>query len=358
MLKFITACSLLLLSTNLLATNLVNIEPTAAESILNWLAEDCPESSIAALSALPGNQLLQQLLQNKEPAAGSFQQALQQYARQQELPQPDYLLPATAANAAEVTELLAEIKDRDFSVEIEQRVLKYFPADFAIPGNYQILLVTNGWKWGDAMTFQYQKDAERYQLVASGIPAIIFNLTLVAQTYGSTTEARLQALKDVICHEVFHAIFADYTKSQWHEENPLQFSEEVMKLILNEGLAHYIANGAAIATVYQQSEDIRQKESRVFQLLQSNSELIFSDSASLESRRQTALAGTFGPFWEKYLCLSGLFMIYHIEQQMGEKKVVECVQKGSKYFLQTYANLSRKDSDLPILPEPLLKLLN
>ena len=74
----------------------------------------------------------------------------------------------------------------------------------------------------------------------------------------------------------------------------------------------------------------------------------------MELRRKTVNDGTFGPFWEKYICITGLFLIHHVEQYYGVEEIMECVKKGPLYFIKRYETLSKIDAALPQLPDEII----
>jgi hypothetical protein len=61
-------------------------------------------------------------------------------------------------------------------------------------------------------------------------------------------------------------------------------------------------------------------------------------------------AGLSGKYWDKYVCIAGMFMAYHIGRRCGTKGLRECVKRGPRYFIGKYSGLSRSEAGVPPLP--------
>ncbi len=333
------------------ASDSIILNTETAESTLNWVMAGSKKEDILRISGLPGNQIMEQLMFQEEKNALPFDTILVKFAQNDSLPKPNYLIDEILTNQREITQFIKIINESDFKAEVYARAKKYFPASYVSQQKYEIFFAVTGWEWGDAMTFHYTEEDDKYRLSKEGRPAIIFNLTIAAQTYGKTSEQRVNTLKNVMSHEIFHALFSDYTSSYWLQKNENSFSEEVLTLILNEGIAHFITYGAEIAQVYEQSENIKDLEERAFKMLESKAEVIFAESQSIEVRRNTVNEGTYGQFWDKYLCITGLFMVYHIKEHYGIEGITQSIMGGGQSFINLYKQLSEGNNKIPSLPK-------
>lgn len=335
---------------SLSAQNKLIFKTEAVDSLLVWMQNGCDKMNTANIANLPGNQIMNHILSKQEKNIPEFNTILKAFNCNDSITSSPYLLNEAYKKQLEITELLNQIKKSDFSESVYKRAVKYFPDNYIPLRDYEVFFTAVGWQWGDAMSFNYNFTDDKYIVSDTGIPAIIFNLSLVVKTYGNALPEQIKTMKNVMAHELFHAVFSDYTKAHWNQQKEPSFNDELFYLMLNEGLAHYIANGSEIAEVYQQSQSIHEKESNAFNMLYKNAQLLFSDNQTLELRRKTAYKATYGEYWEKYLCITGLFMIYHIEQNFGIEEIKNCVKNGPLYFMQKYEELQRTITELPKLP--------
>lgn len=337
---------------NAFPQNNLIFQTNAVDAILVWMQNGCNKNNIDKLADLPGNQIMEQLYKGQEKNIPPFRKALDEFTLSDTPSVGTYLLNDALKNKIKIAELLNKIKSSDFSDDVFRWVIEYFPKNYAPPRNYEVFLTATGWKWGDAMSFSYIAKDGKYVVSDTGKPAIIFNLTLVCMTYGNTMSEQMDALKDVMSHELFHAIFADYIKSNW------QFiGNNTLYMMLNEGLAHYISDGKLLQKNYNKDEKLKQKEKEAFASLSDSAKVIFNREKTVNRRRIALNAGLFGKYWNKYICISGMFMAFHIEQYFGTNELIECVKNGPVYFIKKYEVINQVNKELPVLPEEIIKLV-
>lgn len=348
---------LFFLASNLIAQNKLIFQTESVDSILIWMQKDCPKNTIHKLAIQPGSQLMEQLLKKQEQDVVNYENALKDFNYKDSTSGSSYLLNDAYKKRFEIIDILNEIKSFDFSEDVYKRAIKYFPDNYTPPRNYEVFFTATGWKWGDAMSFSYITKNGEYSVSDTGTPAIIFNLTLVCMTYGNTLTERMDALKDVMSHELFHAIFSDYIKSNWHSWDNENIDNNTLSLMLNEGLAHYISDGKLLREDYTKDDKLKQKEKKAFTLLSDSAKVIFNVKKSDEERKSALNSGLFGKYWGKYICITGLFMAYHIEQYNGTESLKECIKNGPLYFIKTYETIRQINTELPQLPNEITKLL-
>lgn len=339
------------LANNLIAQNKLIFHTESVDSLLVWMQKGCDNNKINNLTMQPGAQLMEQLLKSQEKDAPAYKTILKEFNYKDSTSGSIYLLNNAYQKQLEIAELLENIKISDFTDNVYTRVIKYFPDNYTLPRNYEIFLTATGWQWGDAMSFDYMNKNGKYSLSEKGIPAVIFNLTLVCTTYGKTLTERMDVLKDVMSHELFHAIFSDYIKSNWNSWSNKNVGNNTLYLMLNEGLAHYISDGKLLRQDYNKDDKLKQKEKMAFASLSDSSKIIFNTKIKDDERRTVLNAGLFGKYWKKYICITGLFMAYHIEQYYGTEGIKECVKNGPLYFIKKYEALRQINAELPHLPD-------
>lgn len=344
------------LTNSLIAQNKLVFHTESVDSSLIWMQKGCNKNNIDNLIMQPGTQLMEQLLINQEKDVPAFKKILKEFNNKDSISGSIYLLNDAYKKRLEIAELLNKIKNSDFTDNVYERAIKYFPDGYIPPHNYEVFFTVTGWQWGDAMCFNYIVKNGEYSLSDEGTPAIIFNLTIVCMTYGKTLTEQMGELKDVMSHELFHAIFSDYIKSNWHSRGNENVDNNTLYMMLNEGLAHYISQGKLLREDYTKDDKLKQKEKKAFTTLSDRAKVIFNPREKDEERKSALNAGLFGKYWGKYICITGLFMAYHIEQYYGYEGVKECIKNGPLYFIKKYETLHKINDELPHLPDEIIKL--
>ncbi len=117
-------------------------------------------------------------------------------------------------------------------------------------------------------------------------------------------EKQIASFRRVLSHELFHALLDEYiTDKEYY--NPNRIESETLFLLMNEGIAHFIADGEHIHSRY---ETLREQEKQLFSLFSEKAKIIFNKDENYEIRSSVLKEGMFGPYWEKYVSITGLFM--------------------------------------------------
>jgi hypothetical protein len=341
--------------TNLSAQNKLIFHTGYVDSLLLWMQKGCDKNDIDILALQPTAQLMEQLLKRNEKGnIPTFRETLQEFNYKDSLSGEIYLLNTAYQKQAEIASLINKIRETDFSENVYNRVLKYFPDGYTPPRDYDVFFTSTGWQWGDAMMFSYVVEEGEYLLSSGGTPAIMFNLSLVCGLYGNTTAERMDVMENVMSHELFHAIFYDYTDCNWLFRKD-DINNELLYVMLNEGVAHYIADGELLRSGYEQDDDLKQRERLVFASLSDSVKIIFNTENDEEIRRSAINSGTYGRYWTKYTAITGMFMCYHIEQYYGLEGIRESIKNGSVYFARKYDSLRKINTNLPKLPSEIME---
>jgi hypothetical protein len=157
-------------------------------------------------------------------------------------------------------------------------------------------------------------------------------------------------------HESFHALLADYIKPNWTSWDNENISNDALFLMMNEGMAHYISDGKLLRDAYNKDDKLKQKEKEAFGLLSDSAKVIFNTGIKDEERNNALNSGLFGKYWKKYICISGLFMAYHIEEHDGAQGLSDCVKNGPLYFIKKYKTLCETNKNLPVLPDEIARM--
>ncbi|SHE55718.1 DUF5700 domain-containing putative Zn-dependent protease [Dysgonomonas macrotermitis] len=326
--------------------NNIEIHSESIDSLFSWFDSKCPENRIRSLLAIPSNQIMEQLLLKQEKEASSFSDILSRFSIKCSLAGNDYLLEDAFKNRQEISAVLTELKDVEIYKQTFDYVKAFFPAGFTSSARFNIYLTTTGWKWGDAMTFNYVKEGGKYLLSEKGASAIIFNLTIMNSNYGKTVEEQIITYRKVLSHELFHAILEEYIVDKDYY-NRDQIESEVIFLLMNEGVAHYIADQKYIANNY---DTLKEKEVLSFSSFSEKAAIIFDRNNDMEIRKTVLEDGLYGKYWSKYICISGMFMAYHIDKYGGPDLLRECIENGPHFFIEKYREICNTNDSLPLLP--------
>lgn len=255
--------------------------------------------------------------------------------------------------------LLERIKEYDFENQTIDRIREYIPTEHTLNVTCNVYFVLTGWEWGDAMVHRITKTDNLYRVTDHGEPIIIINLSIITKLYGEESN---KLLNDVICnlmsHELFHLVFEKIksTSKQWRKNKEPTRICNLIELIQNEGIAHYLSNNQKqnLIKSYNHSSELKEHEKVAFQRLNvAVKQLLDSEVSAREKNHILARANT-GKYWEKFGAIVGKFMVYHIESKYGEQAIRESILKGAYFFIELYNKVQIERSGLPMLTEELV----
>ena len=343
-------------STPLFSQKQLEFHTESIEYLLKWMNNGCKNQVQDSFYKYPSIVFMEQLLKLEENNIPSFKKTLTEFSCSKEDKNDIYLLHKAYKNRVETNNLLQGIKNSSFSKEVYERVYTYFPYLDDNAANYNIYFSATGWQYGDAMTFNYNFENDQYKLSNNGSSAIIFNLTLIASSYGETLDKQIRTFKNVMSHELFHAVLSDYNQNTLHWDNST-IENNTLYFIFNEGIAHYISDKQNLIENYNVDPKLKLKEKNAFLMLRDSLSIAFDKSAEKTNKISAVKSGLSGKYWDKYICISGMFIAYHIEQEYGEEELMKCVQNGPKYFIEKYRSLTMADEEISI-PDSIVIHLN
>jgi len=327
------------------------------DALLQWLKER-DEVCIDYMVGLPATQFMQQIIyQNVSNDIPSFKEILKRFDPKDDLVDDIYVLRKAYESQSNIKSLLYELRNKEFTKGIYERVIRYFPVGYTPPRNYEVFFSGAGWHWGDAHAFRYVVNDGKYVLSGEGIPAIMFNLTLVSDFYGDNTGARINNMIDTMAHELFHAIFFDAMKYYWPSWDNSNFTNNILWIIMNEGIAHLIMNSERLLQKYKTDDNLKGREIQAFATLNEYAKLLFNDKIEFNQRREAAMKGVAGDQWSRYLCIAGMFMAFQIEKHYGIEGIRDTIKNGPIYFLNKYNSIQKSNTELPELPIEIIKLI-
>jgi len=343
---------------SLSAQERIRFHTESIDSLFSWLKRGNPQNEINALSKVPANQIMEQLFLSNQKNTQSFAHVLNKFVQHEQDSTDLYLLKSAFKLKNDITALIRKVTNPSYSDKLYNYVLEYFPKNYVLTSPIDVYFTATGWEWGDAIVFSYEKDGDRYMVNQGNNQAIIFNATIICSTYGKTLDERVKTLERVFSHETFHFMLHQLMET---EGNSIFFSTDIMdktlSYLFDEGIAHYVADHEFIKKRYTSSDEMKEIEQRNRIQFAEKAQIIFNPTDSLEVREEALEEGLYGKYWDKYVCITGLFMAYHIEQHGGLDALKRCIVNGPLEFIREYNRIQQSHNDLPVLPEEIITYL-
>lgn len=303
-----------------------------------------------------------------------------------------------------IAALMKVLIERDFCDSAYAYAARFLPQDASLDVTFSSYFVPTGWRMGDAYIRRVMREGDTYIIDAQGEPTSFFNLQLISDRYGETPEDQIESLKDVTAHEIFHLLFDSY-KRQSNRYAPIasdDYMGQLRSIVHNEGIAHYICYRS---TMQQQFKDFESHQEQAFTRLgevvallageadgeaageaaektdddaaaaidddtpddspeeiseattevttevatEVTSEVTSEVTPADASKQQLLYEANTGSFWNKYGALSGMFMAYHIENELGFAALINTVAMGDDSFFQSYRQACLRNDTLPLL---------
>lgn len=149
-----------------------------------------------------------------------------------------------------------------------------------------------------------------------GKNAIFVNLSAMLK-YGRNADERIDCLLPILEHEVFHFYFDDFCQcsdywQMYHSD--LTVLKEARLLILNEGIAHFIADCNRIDTfLFKKRDQLRATYEKFCQVMNQLEQGI----ASPDEVKDLLIHGIANQYFDKYLAIPGMLAINLIFQKFG-----------------------------------------
>ncbi|MCK4259442.1 MAG: hypothetical protein KAX49_10715 [Halanaerobiales bacterium] len=216
------------------------------------------------------------------------------------------------SNKAEIEDLALKIQSLPGNILLST-VRELF--DITTTENMDIYLLPIGLSIGDA----YVRDVD-------GNSVIFINLTSIIRYYGKNNDERLKNLIPVIEHEVFHVLFARLCTQSDYWDNyfkNITHYEDAKLLILNEGIAHFIADKNRIDNFLHIKNDIIKET-----VLKYHEVMSFLKKGDLLSTdvKEHFIKGTCNSYFEKYFAIPGMLAAYIIYRDFGTKGIKRCLE--------------------------------
>jgi hypothetical protein len=192
--------------------------------------------------------------------------------------------------------------------------------------------------------------------VPGGGPVVLVNLTDVL-AYGADTRERVDALEDVLAHELFHAgmrVVEPGLPGWAPYRDPSSDVAFIAKAMLEEGVAHYVdwKDRPEADSLFTWKPSSR--ETHAFERLAEAVRHVRSPGTSRPRRSEVAELAVAGPTWGRYGAITGMFAAHRIEAARGRDALRRALAEGPPEFLRTYREVAAKNPRLGRIPGELI----
>lgn len=324
----------------------------STELLLQWFENEMPESEIENITNAPGMILMEQnALKQEKQTDPAFADALRSFRIDTTI-HDIYNISDAYQNRKRTKQLMDTLVEMDICNHAITIAAEFMPKEYTPEYSISAYFVPTGWVYGDAYIRGVVQKDNTYTLDSKGEPTSFFNLTKISRTYGNTLEEIITALQGVMAHEAFHVLFDNY-KKQSNAYKPLSNeNEQLLSLIHNEGIAHYVCYRNDMKNSFSSFHDF---QSGSFDVLNESISILNADSTTAETKETLIARANIGSFWDKYGAISGMFMAYHIEKELGFDALVETVRTGDAEFVKTYNSACLRNTTLPQIGESIIQ---
>ena len=264
------------------------------------------------------------------------------------------------ANVAAIKELLLEVQRRNFGQKVISTVGQLFPTDTRITTSIPIFFVAFGHQNIDAYVRRvtWKGNTPAFVGEGEGTLTIVVNLAKCVN-YGRTVDERFIGMMSVVGHEVFHAAFGVYkdNSARWryYYATHQSYLDQLLDLTQNEGIAYYL-------TLVQRSRGkllsdwVDRVQTSVIEFNKSCAELLLPQTTERRAQEIIRLSNTSG-YWESYGAITGMIIARQIDQTLGRTALVETIASGPTDFFGKYAELMRRDGNIPILSDAIIRFV-
>ena len=340
----------------------LHLDYTAAEQTIQLFEDQLFDTQ--GLSELKGNIVTASttgLISDRGSVSSHLRDYLDSLKQHQIIKDDIYHLEKGRQDAAEIKELLGEIKKRNFNRRVVATVEQIFPQDARVRVDIPVYVVALGHENVDAFVRRiiWQGDTPQFVGEGKGELTIVVNLSH-AVNYGTSLEERFITLLGVVAHVVFHAAFGAYkeTSSLWQafygKNNG--FIDDLLDLTHNEGIAYYLSLDQRGRGYVPRDWDNRTREAMVS--FNKNCEELLSYQVTQRRAQELLRTANLSGYWDSYGSMTGMFIAREIDLRLGRVTLIETIANGPVDFFKKYIELTQKDSNLPVLSKRIKKHLS
>ncbi len=264
-------------------------------------------------------------------------------------------------NLSPMHDLLNEALKRNFGQKVVSTVAQLFPAGARVRTVIPVYFVAFGPQNIDAFVrrVRWNRNTPFFTGEGEGELTIVVNLAKAVH-YGQSTDERFVAMLGVVAHEVFHAAFGVYKDGSpaWRAYYASHRSamDQLLDLSHNEGIAYYLSLVQS-SRGRLPSDGLARAQHSFAEFNANIAELLSPRTTDRRINDIIRMSNTSG-YWDNYGAITGMIIARQIDQTLGRQALVETIANGPEDFFEKYAELSKRDGELPALSPQLLTVLS
>lgn len=319
--------------------------------------------SPARIAEMPGSRLAlstTSTLAQQPLTRADLERALEAAKFNQSLGEDVFRLKEAKENVAEMGELLAELRRRNFAQRVVTTVAQIFPAGVRVKTTVPVYVVAFGYQTVDAYVRRvvWRGNEPAFAGEGEGEVTIIVNLSR-AMSYGRSTDERFVGLLTVVAHEVFHAAFGVFkdTSPRWREyyATHQSYFDQLLDLSQNEGVAYYLTMIQRTGGKF--SPEGERTIRATFEEFNRNAEELLKPGIDRRRAWDIIRLSNSSSFWGNYGAIAGMVVARQIDQTLGRASLSETLVTGPNAFFGKYVDLMQRDASLPRLSPVILQAL-
>jgi len=295
-----------------------------------------------------------ELLAKRPLDLGYLEGALEAAKFNQDLLDDVFRMKDARRHAAEIQELLTELRKRNFDQKVVSTVQQLFPEDTRIAVRIPVFFVAFGHENIDAFVRRvvWHGDEPSFVGEGEGEQIIVVNVAK-AVSYGSNVDERFLGLMSVVAHEAFHAAFGAYKEGSpvWHaiyaaKQQPLDY---LLDLAQNEGIAYYLS--LIQRTHGKLPGDWAERAQSAMEVFNQRAEELIVPTTSPYRVREILQSANTSGFWGSFGSITGMVMARQIDQTLGRQALTGSIALGRNNFFVEYIEAQRQSSGSPLLSD-------
>jgi len=340
---------------------LLNLNVASAEASIELMRGLA--GSPSRIAEMPGSRLAlstTSTLAQRPLTLADLERALEAAKFNQSLGDDVFRLKEAKENVAAMSDLLSELRRRNFAQRVVTTVAQIFPPGVRVRTAVPVYVVAFGYQTIDAYVRRvvWRGTEPTFVGEGEGEVTIIVNLSK-AISYGNSTDERFLGLLTVVAHEVFHAAFGVYKDGspEWREYYATRQSyfDQLLDLSQNEGVAYYLT--MIQKTGGRFSPEGERSIRAAFEEFNRNADELLNPQIDRRRAWDIIRLSNSSSFWSNYGALAGMIVARQIDQTLGRAALSETLITGPNAFFGRYVDLMQRDASLPRLSPRILQAL-
>lgn len=320
-------------------------------------------ANVARVSELKGNQIAaatSALLAREQYSSQTFSRELERFRNGASLSNDMFGLSAASAYRHQIKALAQESKRRNLDRKILATISSFFPSNARITASIPVYFVALGNENAAAFvrSVVWRNNTPYFVAEGEGELTIVVNLTRSVQYY-KDVQLQFIDMMSTLAHETFHAVFGVYQQSSpvWNTIAKKPEPHWVLaELVQNEGIAYLISAQQRSDSQLSPGQQSASKQA-MSDLNNALKELASPNITHLRARELIMNSNLSGSYDKNYGATAGLLMAHSIDEKLGRKSLMECMEFGVSDFFGKYQQLAKQYGELPVFDDSIIEML-